>query len=217
VALDRPHCGQISARPPILGRVLARTIPLLLAGLFAAGGARAQTPEALPLVTVPAMTPVTLRLGAEISSKTSKPGDHFPISIAEDVRIGDAIVIPAGSAGEGEVIHAAHRKAGGAAGELILAARFVRVDDRQVRLRSFDAGGVGKDNGDSALAVAVFGGPLAFLVRGGEKIFPLDAIASAKTAEEIQLPARESNPPADGRQPVEPTNEGEKEDVSKTN
>jgi hypothetical protein len=213
--------------------VLARTIPLLLAGLFAGGGAGAQTPEApakpaadeivpvaVPvgtLVTVPAMTPVYLRLGAEISSKTSKPGDHFPISIAEDVRIGDAIVIPAGSAGEGEVIHAAHRKAGGAAGELILAARFVRVGDREVRLRSFDAGGVGKDNGDSALAVAVFGGPLAFLVRGGEKIFPLDAIASAKTAEEIQLPARESRAPADGPQPVESTNEGEKEDVSKTN
>jgi hypothetical protein len=205
--------------------VLARTTTTtLLLGFLLFANARAQVPalgDIVPpsvtagtLVTVPAMTPVYLRLGAEVSSKTSRPGDHFPISLAEDVRVGDAIVIPAGCTGEGEVVHAAKRSAGGKAGELILAARYLMVGDIQVHLRSFKAGGAGKDNTDSALAVAVFGGPFAMLVRGSDMVFPLDAMVSARTAEEIQLPAQR---PVESSNHQGAANDGEKQDVPKTN
>ena len=115
------------------------------------------------LVTVPALTPVFVRIDDEISSRASKSGDRFRITVAEDVRVGDSVVIPAGTTGEGEVIHAAKPGAGGKAGELIVAARFVRVGENEVRLRSFALGVAGKDKSVDALAVSFIAGPFAML------------------------------------------------------
>src|SRR5262245_22178815 len=128
--------------------MLARAAASLLAATFAVSSL-AQAPADVPAassaapsntpadgrLTVPGLTPVLIRIDEEISCKTAKPGDHFRISVAEDVRVGDAVVIPAGSTGDGEVIHAAKPGAGGKAGELIVAARWVQVGDTQVRLR----------------------------------------------------------------------------------
>src|SRR5688572_33212892 len=99
--------------------MFARSVSLLAALVPAMGFA--QEPDSR--VTVPALTPVAVRLEEPISSNKNKPGDRFRITVAEDVRVGDALVIPAGSMGEGEVVHAARSGAGGKAGELILAAR----------------------------------------------------------------------------------------------
>jgi hypothetical protein len=141
------------------------------------------------LVTVPALTPLYLRIEQELSSKKQKNGDRFPIVIDEDVRIGATVVIPAGSVGEGEVIHAARSGMGGKAGELLVTARFVRVGDREVRLRSFSLGAQGRDRTDNSLALSVVTGPLGLFVVGGVVTIPRGTVAGAKTADEIQLPA----------------------------
>jgi hypothetical protein len=154
-------------------------------------------------VTVPALTPVYLRIDTELSSKKQKNGDRFPIYIDEDVRIGGSVVIPAGSSGEGEVIHAAKSGIGGKAGELLVTARFVRVADREVRLRSFSLGAKGRDRGDAALALSIVAGPLGMFVVGGAMVIPRGTVAGAKTAEEIQLPAVP--------QPIETTTGGDDE------
>ena len=117
-------------------------------------------------MTVPALTPVIVRIEDEISSKTNKSGDRFKITVAEDVRVGDAVVIPAGSIGEGEVIHAAKSGAGGKAGELIVVARFVRVGDNEIRLRSFALGVAGKDKTVDSLAASIVVGPFAMFSVG---------------------------------------------------
>jgi hypothetical protein len=181
------------------------------------GGPGASTPPA-EVHALPAMTAVSLRLGAEISSNRNRPGDRFTIYIAEDVRVGDVTVIPAGSQGEGEVVHAQKSGAGGKAGELILAARFVLVGGREVRLRSF-AAGVGKDRsgktiGLTAVAVAAtpYAAPLAFFIRGGVLVMPEGMIAAAKTAQEVQLPAWLPPAPPGSPQEFDTTNEGAKEE-----
>src|SRR5688572_6973950 len=196
-------CG---AEVPILRRVLARRTPLL-AALFAAA-ASGQEPEAQ--VTVAALTHVPVRIEQAVSSKTSKSGDRFPITVAEDVRVGDALVIPAGSAGEGEVIHAARSGAGGKAGELILAARYVRVGDREIRLRSFVLGVAGKDQANNAFASSFVIGPFAMFVKGGVVIVPAGTVGLAKTALEFQLPALRAAP-APELQSVEETKGGDDE------
>ena len=140
------------------------------------------------LVTVPALTPVIVRLEEPVSSNKNKPGDRFRISVAEDVRVGDALVIPAGSSGEGEVIHAAKSGAGGKAGELILAARFVRVGDNEIRLRSFALGVAGKTEVGNAFAAGFVIGPFAMFVKGGVVIVPPETLGLAKTALEFKLP-----------------------------
>lgn len=180
--------------------MLARRIAYLWTLLPALAGAQ----DAAGLVTVPALTPVAVRLEEPISSNKNKPGDHFRITVAEDVRIGDALVIPAGSAGEGEVIHAAKPGAGGKAGELILAARYVRVGDVEVRLRSFALGAVGKDQSVNSLAASMLVGPFAMFVKGGVITVPPATLGIAKTALEFRLPAIVSSTPPPAGQPTEP-------------
>jgi hypothetical protein len=141
-----------------------------------------------PTVAVPALTPVSVRLEEPVSSNRNKPGDRFRITVAEDVRVGGALVIPAGSEGEGEVVHAARSGAGGKAGELILAARFVRVGDLQIRLRSFALGAAGVDHTAGALTTSMFIGPFAMFVHGGVITVPPETLGVAKTALEFQLP-----------------------------
>jgi len=195
--------------------MLARlTILLVLASPYCL--AQTEVAESAPLITVPALTPVLVRVGVEISSNKNKPGETFPIFIAKDVRVGDVVVIPAGSEGEGEVVHAAKSGMGGKAGELILAARFVRVGDHTVRLRSFGVSGAGADHGDDSLALAIVAGPLGLFVHGGVRYFPRDGVAGAKTAEEVQLPAREASPPPPAAAPVDTTKQGREGDETKT-
>lgn len=141
------------------------------------------------MVIVPALTPVYVRVDEELSSKIHKAGDRFRIVIAEDVRVNGAIVIRAGSEGEGEVIHAAKSSMGGKPGELLVTARFVRVGDVEVRLRSFSLGAKGLDRSDASMAASVVTGVLGLFVVGGVMIIPRGTVASAKTAIEIQLPA----------------------------
>jgi hypothetical protein len=158
------------------------------------GVAVAQSPGDAHVV-VPALTPVAIRIEQEISSSRHKPGERFAIVVAEHVKIGEVVVIPAGSPGEGEVIHAARHGAGGKAGELILAARYVRVGDIEVRLRSFALGAVGKDRSEGALATSFVAGPFAMFVKGGAIVVPAATIGVAKTALEFKLPATVSLPP----------------------
>ena len=99
---------------------MARRIALLLT-LASWNCAQSQIAPALP-VTVPAFTRVEVKLGEQISSKTNHTGDRFKLTITNDVYIDDFLAIPAGSEGEGEVVHAAPAGLGGKPGELILAA-----------------------------------------------------------------------------------------------
>jgi hypothetical protein len=184
-------CALLIGASPVAGRVqesaaVEPEVPAVVTEVPAAAEAPA-TPDVL--VTVPALTPVFLRIDEELSSKKHKNGDRFAILLDEDVQIGGAVVIPAGSVGEGEVIHAARSGMGGKAGELLVTARFVRVAGREVRLRSFSLGAKGRDRSDQALGLAIVTGPIGLFVVGGVMIIPRGTVAAAKTTEDIQLPA----------------------------
>jgi hypothetical protein len=173
--------------------MLARAILVLLfsgtSGVTETAPAAVEPVALGTLVTVPALTPLHIRIDAELSSKKSRNGDRFPIHVDEDVRIGDVVVIPAGSVGEGEVIHAAKSGSGGKPGELLVAARFIRVGEQEIRLRSFSLGAKGRDRSNAALGTGVVLGPLALFVVGGVMTIPSGTAGDAKTATEIQLPA----------------------------
>ncbi len=74
--------------------------------------------------------------------------------------------------GVGEVIHAARARASGKAGELILSVRYLECADKRIALRRFRFGRSGENEGDAAFAVALFAGPFAYLVVGGEVDVP---------------------------------------------
>ena len=155
--------------------------------------ALAQAPDTSASVALPALTPVLIQLDEEISSNRHKIGDKFRLHVAADVRVGDVVLIPAGSTGVGEVIHAQKSGMGGRAGELIVTARYVEAGGKRVRLRSFAPGAAtGDQHVAASWATSVLVGLPGLLVQGGTLIMPRDMVANAKTAQTVRLPAAQT-------------------------
>ena len=57
--------------------------------------------------TIPARTSLELEIVDRVSSKANRAGDRFAIRLAEPLLVDGQILIPAGTAGVGEVIHSA--------------------------------------------------------------------------------------------------------------
>jgi hypothetical protein len=111
--------------------------------LFAALSAltsQAITPESLPAAAPPALllpakTPLILAFADEVSSKTALKNAEIRFVVAEDLRIGDVLVIPKDTPAMGEVVHVQKSGFGGRGGELILAARYITYQDQRIALR----------------------------------------------------------------------------------
>ena len=54
-------------------------------------------------VTIPATTPLTVRLDQVVSAKTAESGGGFTVTFSEPVRVAGIVVIPAGATGAGLV------------------------------------------------------------------------------------------------------------------
>lgn len=143
----------------------------------------AETPES----TLSAGASVDFEIVDHLGSKVSKVGDHFRIKLVEPLRSAGEIVVPAGTMGEGEVIHAARARAGGKAGELIIAARSLDYAGQEIGLRSFRYGKSGDSNVTEGAVVAFVGGPLAYLVVGGEVDIPPGTRGNAKLKNDITI------------------------------
>lgn len=151
----------------------------------------AATPPAAagPCCLIPSGTIVEIAIDDPLDSKSSAIGQHFAIHLTTPLQLSDGnFVIPAGTRGGGEVIHAAKAHMGGKAGELILAARYLDVGGVQVPLRGFHLGGQGKDNSTLVMAAVISVGIAGMLISGGEKRVPVGSIATAKIAVDTTLP-----------------------------
>ena len=160
--------------------------------LATAQPAEIDAPPAAGMVRLAAETPVQIEIGAEISSRTGKIDDWFPIRLAAPIEVDGKVLIPAGATGQGQIVHAAKARALGKPGELILAARFIACGDARIELRSFRVSNGGKDNSGlivaGSIAAGVFAAPLMF-VSGGEVIVPNGATGTAKVKTTIDVPA----------------------------
>jgi len=166
----------------------------------AAPASPAATTSASPCCALSDGTLVELAIGEPLTSKTAQRGQRFKLLLAEPLRLGDTVVVPAGTEGVGEVIHADHARAAGKPGELLLAARFLQGPAGEIKLRGMKLGGSGKDRGNAAMGVAIGLGPLAFLVRGGQIEIPEGTRAHAKLAGPLQMaasPLTTTSDPAD--------------------
>ncbi|MEI2428937.1 hypothetical protein RDV84_24455 [Lysobacter yananisis] len=144
---------------------------------------------------IPADTAIWLETMQPLSSATLKRGESFALRVAEPVMVDGVVVVPAGTACHGEVIHADRSRGGGRAGELLLAARYIELDGRRVGLRGFRIAATGQQKMGATMTVALVGGPLAFFVRGTEIEIPAGTRAQARVAGAAAAPAV-SPPPA---------------------
>lgn len=157
-------------------------------------------------VCIAPLTPVRLIIRGHLGSKISKSGDLFDLELAEPVLVDGKEAIPAGTRGQGEVVHAKKSGGSGASGELVLAARYLEVGGRRLRLRSMHIATAGEDKigAVNTLNVASVASPvpglslIGFFVKGKGIDLPEGTPAVAKTAEPFLI---EISPP---RVTVEP-------------
>ncbi|MDB5678549.1 hypothetical protein [Sphingomonas bacterium] len=142
---------------------------------------------------VPSMTVVTIEILVPLNSKTNHIGDTFPIKLVDPV-LGPTgeVLLPSGTMGQGEVIHAARARALGKAGEMILAARYFRCGAVQVPLGHFKFGVAGHDNTGTVMALTIAVSPLAAFIAGGEVNIPPGTRAIAKITADVALTAEAS-------------------------
>lgn len=167
-----------------------------------AADAVAETPTPAALI-LPKGHAILIAIDGEVGSKVSTTGDIFPIRLAEPVVVDGVELLPAGITGEGQVVHAKKGGMAGAAGELLLAARYLDHGGRRIELRSFkfiEAGDQiltrGKDNIGLATATNIAVGPLGFFIGGGNTIIAPGTVATAKTRNDEAFERASDAPPS---------------------
>jgi hypothetical protein len=145
------------------------------------------TPAPVVCCVLAKLTPVFLKVDEPLDSDKSKIGQRFKLSLAHPLDVAKGVTIPAGTAGAGEVVHAAKSRAMGKAGELVLAARFLDYQGTRIPLRSLRYGkGQGKDNVDTTMWVGLaVGGLITPFITGGEVRIPAGADVWAKVAADV--------------------------------
>jgi hypothetical protein len=195
---------------PVIYQCLAKAAPaaaLFLAAVSAhaqeapaaadPGPVEAAAPAEAPAAccTVPARTPIEIEILDTLNSKANHNGDRFAFRLAAPLTIDGQIVIPAGTTGVGEVVHAERARFGGRAGELILAARYLDHGGRQIPLRTLRFGPQqGRDSSGTITSLNVAAAAtvpalamLGYLIAGGEVNVPAGTHASAQIAAELSL------------------------------
>ena len=169
--------------------------------------ATGEAPAPAPLL-LPKTTPLIIAIDKELGSKISVTGETFPIRLAKAVSVDGVEVLPAGITGQGEVIHAKKAGLAGAAGELVLAARYLDLNGRRIELRSFrfmEAGetslGKGQDNTGVSNMTTAIAGPIGFFIGGGNTNVMPGTIANAKTRNDelFERPAAEAAAPTESQ------------------
>ena len=95
-----------------------------------------ESPPSASTRFLPAKSSIPLRFIETLVSGVSARGATFRMEVSEDVRVLDKVVIPKGTVAYGEVVDS--KKAGmlGKAGVLVLSARYVHLEQRDIRLAS---------------------------------------------------------------------------------
>ena len=135
------------------------------------------------LVELPQGEHVGLALVSALSSRDTQIGQLVPLQTMEDLRVGDALLIPKGTAAMGQVTEAHSTGGLGVSGKLVVRPLYLRLGDRTVRLEGeiADKASVG--------AAGVLGLMITPVVSGRTVTLPAGHVLSAKVARSVQLPA----------------------------
>jgi hypothetical protein len=139
-------------------------------------------------------TPVRLRLGRTISSATERAGNTVDFEVAEEVKINNVVVIPAGAIALATVTAAEHKKHLGRAGKLELKLDSVRLaDGEKAQLTATEGGKAGGHVGIMTTAMVASGilffpaAPLFLFMHGKDMTIPKDTEVTAYVNGDVPL------------------------------
>ena len=162
---------------------------LLSTAQVAATAAPAQVappPASIQAVLLPAWTPVRLVTQALIDSRSAHQGQRFGLTITEDVKVGDRIVIPRSTPAVGEVEVLAQKSPGGNSGRLVLAPLFIDWAGDRIYLRGHSET-AGKGAVGASVATQVLLSPLGFFISGKSATLPAGSVIEAETRNDVKV------------------------------
>jgi hypothetical protein len=130
--------------------------------------------------------PLRMEEGLDSNDKSLREGQQFRMSVANDVRLGNVVVIPAGSPATGEITDLRRKGMWGKSGRINARVLNVRVGDRLIRLSgTFDDKGV---TGTAGVVGAVVFLPIAgFFMTGTSAKIPAGGGVKAFLDEDLQI------------------------------
>ena len=154
----------------------------------AAEAPAAAAPEA-GLLSLNAGVPVTLAVSQEVNSSTHHAGDTFPLTVLNDVRIGDTIVIPRGTPALGEITWRTGKGAFGKSGKLEFSLRYIDLNGQHIPV-SGDFRQEGEGNtiatGVGVIAAGLIGG---LIITGHRARVPVGRELMSQIAQPVQFTA----------------------------
>lgn len=165
------------------------------------------TPMPVSNAVVPANTEILLRMDEELTTRGGKlaVGTSFGLSLVDDVRIGNFIVIPRGTPAVGEVVWKTGKAAFGKSGKMEIAIHYLDLNGRHIPLRG-NYRQEGDGNTMATVAVVAGAGVFGGLVTGKSATIPKDRTLKAYIAEPLAVilpvPAPISQPVAPAPSPL---------------
>jgi hypothetical protein len=139
-------------------------------------------------LTLNAGIPVTLAVSQEVNSSKNHQGDPVPLTVLNDVKIGDTIVIPRGTPAVGEVTWRTGKGAFGKSGKLEFVLHHIDLNGQRIPIAGeYRQEGEGNTiaTGVAIIAVGVFAG----FITGKRARLPMGRELMARIAEPVQFTA----------------------------
>jgi hypothetical protein len=140
------------------------------------------------LLSLNAGIPIALVVSKEVNSSTNHEGDIFALTVLNDVKIGDTIVIPRGTPAAGEVTWRTGKGAFGKSGKLEFSLRYVDLDGHHIPVSGgYRQEGEGNTiaTGVGIIAVGVFAG----FITGKRARVPTGRELAGQVAQPVQFTA----------------------------
>ena len=120
--------------------------------------------------------------------RITNKGETFNMTVVQDVRAGEQIVIPKGSLGFGEVIEVSGRGGFGKSGKINIRMNYVEVGSNKYALTGEHLQ-KGKGRGGAAVAGTIIAGAIAgAFIKGDDADIPMGTELIFRTKDEIKLP-----------------------------
>jgi len=138
--------------------------------------------------TIPAGTPVTVKIDQEVSSKEFPAGSKVKASVASDVVIDNVVVIRAGAPAEVTVISSRKAGAVGQAGAITLQVNSIQaVDGTKITITSASLAKTGKGALTTALVVAILCCILGLLIKGKDGVVASGTTITGYTVSSVEV------------------------------
>ena len=174
-----------------LGAAIAALVSTPLSALSVAAQpatAQAASVSEAGMLSLSSGIPITLVMAKEVNSSVDKEGDTFPLTVLNDVKVGDTIVIPRGTPAAGEVTWRTGKGAFGKSGKLEFSLRYINLDGRHIPVTG-DYRQEGEGNtiatGVGIIAVGVFAG----FITGKRARVPMGRELMGQIAQPVQFSA----------------------------